>query len=260
MDLFLTIDMPFHVLCAMAGLAFGLGSIASVNHRKIHKLSGRITVAAMILLTLSGLAFLADPQFREGINTILAQDGVPRTVFEDVVYLNIAFVAIAVITANGIITGARVWTRVRRSTDNRLYCDWVDWTVTLVTIPVLALFTLVGFQHAAHGNQTALIMASIGLVSVIFQLGDLYTYLRPPAVAGKQWWLLHMAKMLGAIAGVMQAVAVRHATELPLIVVIVIAAGTLPTLIFVSIVYYRRGLRWWLRKDGRRKTDAHPMR
>ncbi|XWN30028.1 MAG: hypothetical protein ROR55_21425 [Devosia sp.] len=222
-----------HILAAMAAPAFGVLAVVFVN-RHIHRIFGGISAAAVLLLVASGALMFLDAEFRAALTQMISRPGTAHDIFQDELFLDLSFVVGSLMPANMTITGLRLWTRVRRSRGGRLFSNWFDWTVTFVTIPIYGVFVIVALQHVLHGSPAAILLASIGVTGLVFQINDLSLLLRPPMVSEKKWWMIHMGKMLGAITAIIQAQAVLHAANLPLLLVILIAVGTLPALMVIG--------------------------
>ena len=202
-DWYLQGVLYFHILVTTTALVlFAPVAIFATKGSRWHISAGKCFYWTVIVGSLSGVMLLFDGNF---INRWLPTEGqdfeesiggwfapAPH-LLQDMFFIYAALAALVCV-----ISGKRVWMRVRLARD-RVACDWKDWLLAL-SMGVAALFWAVLGAYdlgwgGVHGER--LLISSAILLG--FALFDIWTFRSPPSPQSFPWHIVHGAKMSAVV-------------------------------------------------------------
>jgi hypothetical protein len=202
-DLFLQTALGFHILTTSVAL-FLLAPVAifATKGGRWHIRAGKYFYWTVIIGSVSGIMLLFDPDF---IDRWLPSEG---AAFEESIgpwfagsphlMKDLFFIFAAVAALVSVISGARVWTRVRAAQD-RVISDWRDWLLSLSMAGFALFWATIGAYDLGvgglHGERLLISSAILFGFSVV----DVWTYRARPSPAAFPWYALHAAKMSAVV-------------------------------------------------------------
>ena len=201
-DSYLQVLLPFHVFMGyIAAMLLAPMALIAIKGGRWHIRVGRVFYWTTIVVSVTGIMLLFDPNFIDRLlPTEVAFEESIGPWFEPSSDLmkDIFFLYAAIATLVSVISGVRIWVRVRAANPHVLG-DWRDWSLTLV-LGVLAVFwAAVGIYYAQFGEMHGerLIITSAALLG--FTAIDIWTYRRKPTRYEFPWHALHAAKMVTVV-------------------------------------------------------------
>jgi hypothetical protein len=202
-DLYLRSVLGFHILVTSSALfVFSTFAIFATKGGRWHILAGRYFYWTVILGSVSGVLLLFDPNF---IDRWLPSEGqdFERSIgawFAPASHLmkDLFFIFAAVAALVCVISGRRIWTRLRAAQD-RVGADWRDWLLSLLLGTMAIFWAVIGAhdlgREGLHGDR--LLISSVILFG--FSVVDIWTFLSRPPPMEFPWHMLHGLKMSSVV-------------------------------------------------------------
>lgn len=201
-DAYLQILLPFHIVLGyIAAILLAPIALIAIKGSRWHIGVGRVFYWTTIAVSVTGIMLLLDPNFVDRLlPTEAAFEESIGPWFEPSPDLmkDVFFLYAAIATLVSVISGVRIWVRVRAA-NPRVLADWRDWSLTLVLGVLAAFWASVGIYFVRvdgmHGER--LIITSAALLG--FTAVDVWTYWRKPTRDAFPWHVLHAAKMVTVV-------------------------------------------------------------
>ncbi len=192
----------------------GLYLICTLGRAGFHKSIGKIHLTAVLLLASSGLGAVFLPGFSEAMtkSTLRTVTGEHVTT-GDSAFLALVFISFVSVHFSG--SGARIWIRLKHSTD-RIRAFALDYLLTLlmcIAVGAGGSFMIImlmrgEYQHAFDTFS----MIAIPMISIGF---DIYTFIARPKRDAINWRLVHSFKMMWTVSICFSALWLRLQVQLP---------------------------------------------
>jgi uncharacterized membrane protein len=158
--------LPAHILAGVLALAFGYVALYATKGATLHRKSGMVFVAAMVVLSLSGALMEALNAFKNAINVVAG-------------LLTFYFVTTALLT-------------VRRRHQS---VHWMDRAALLFVLIVSILAFGAGFELSSRGRPEAIPAFIFGIIGLLAAAGDIRV-MRAGGIQGPRRIARHLSHVL----------------------------------------------------------------
>jgi len=209
-DTYLAVVISAHILFG-AIAAFVLCPLAVFARKgsRLHRRAGRLYIAFVVLICISGILALLDPFF---LAQYWQQESAAKGfggIFQSARNPTMFFLFLVIMLAYMSFSAVRLWPRTGYGAAERIRSNAFDWVLTAVMAAYAVGFLVVGIEDLLSHSKYATTFLGGALVMLAFVGFDAYTFIARPQVRRYPWWVLHMTKLCYAWAGLLDAFWIR---------------------------------------------------
>ncbi len=192
----------------------GVYLITTFGRTKSHRRVGQIHVAAVLIMAVSGIGSVFLPGFSDALANSTAVTAFGRQATEgDAALLALVFISFVAVHFSA--SGARIWVRLRHSTD-RIRAFPLDYMITLLMCIAVAAGGRFVVSMVAIGEYREAIEGLITLVVPLLSIAfDIYSFVARPKCTAINWRLVHASKMMWTVSVCFSALWLRLQDHLP---------------------------------------------
>jgi len=209
MEIIRDTNLLIHVAAGFTALVVGIFAFASRKGGKVHLLSGKIYVVAMLLVAVSSFIL-------------------------SLIRYNPFLFMVGVFTLYMTVTGYRGLLKRRQSTQKAKPADWL---LIVFSATMAGFMTIRAIYQVSNGNQDFLpVVLTFSGILFVFIITDLRIYLGKKTMTANSWLLYHIGRISGAYIATFTAFLVVNVQTNPAYI-----AWLLPTVLgSLLIAYFQR--------------------